>query len=127
MDRDCAATLSKVKALAQPSGPTDFVVIVSYVSTVLQLQPAFYQRAEALVAQVDDRVELIAKWLEPAESNFAMAKPVYVELLAAARAGNAAETTKLVDKVNSLPDDSGAVSTYLASYGLTDCASLEAS
>jgi hypothetical protein len=127
MNADCKTTNAKIKANAAPTGPTDYDGIQKYLAVVLAERDPFYQRADALVGQTEDKTELTTKWLTPAEKMAAEQDPLFSQLVAAAKAKDDAKLTALFAQLSALDDTSDQIASFLTSYGLTDCADLEGS
>jgi hypothetical protein len=65
------------------------------------------------------------KWVSLDEADFAGQKPLLDKVLAAAQAKDADQTGQYLNQLSNYKDHSAEAASYLTSYGLTDCATLE--
>lgn len=121
----CKETDAKIKALPEPSGPTDYAAIIADGEASLSEFPGFITKIKAAVAESPDKDELTTKWVAADEADFAGQKPLLDKVLAAAKAHDAAQTSQYLDQLSNYKDHSAGIASYLNSYGLTDCATLE--
>jgi hypothetical protein len=121
----CRSFDAQRKALPTPSSASDYAALVTSVDGNLKLVPAFLSQAKALVAQSADKDELTTKWVSIEESDFVASKPLLQKMLAAGQAKDAGAVQSAAQEIDAAPDHSADFATFMTSYGLTDCATLE--
>ena len=124
MNAVCADVQSQRDALPTP-GQGDYAGLVTYIEGVLRLFPVYVARVKILVARSADRAELTQKWVVVEEADYALAEPVLVKLLAAAKARDAAAVRTYTDELDKVPDHTTEIADFMTSYGLTTCATFE--
>lgn len=125
MNTLCRSFSARVKALPTPTGATDFDAITTNLTANLRLAPSFLSQAEALVDQAAERAVLQKNWLAVEKADYAAFKPVAQRMVAHSKDRDAAKVQADANALSALPDHSKALATYLAGYGLSDCATLE--
>jgi hypothetical protein len=126
-DAMCRSFDAKRKALPTPKTATDFAAITANIQGNLELAPAFIAQSKALVARSADKAELMSNWTSVEEASYAATEPLVRAVLAASKAKNAAAVEQASTKVDAASDPSAQIATFMRSYGLTDCATLESS
>ncbi len=124
-DRVCAGSLAAIDKLPAPTSDTDYAGLAAYAQGVITLYEQFTTQIDPLIARSADKAELIAKWRAPEDAVFKKVKPQYDALAAAAKAGDGTRAQQILTEISSSSDDGVDYSTFLQSYGLTDCANLE--
>lgn len=127
MNAVCSTIDAKRKALPAPASPTDYAAVATFTKGTLTLVPQFLSEAEALIAQSPDKAELTAKWLVYEKGDFAVAKPIAERLLAAGNAKDAAAVNTYATKLSQVTDHSSQIASFMTTYGLNTCATLESS
>jgi hypothetical protein len=127
MNAVCAAIDQQRKALPTPSGLTDYPVIAQNLSGTLRILPSFISQADALVQRSPDKTALDTNWLDLEKADFAAVKPIAERMVADSTAKDSAKVAADGEALSSAPDHSSAIATYMTSYGLTSCATLESS
>jgi len=125
MNTTCRSFSARVKALPTPTAATDFDAITTNLTAHLRLAPSFLSQAEALVEQSAERAILQKNWLAVEQADFAAFKPVAQRMVTHSKARDAAEVQADANTLSALPDHSKALASYLAGFGLSDCAALE--
>ncbi len=126
-DAVCKSFDTKRKALPTPTAATDFAAVTANIQGTLALVPTFIAQSKALIARSADKAELTSKWLSVEQSDFAATAPLAQTALAAAKAKNATAVQQAVTKLSAAPDHSAQIASFMTSYGLSDCATLETS
>lgn len=127
MNAVCSAVDTQRKALPTPSGLDDYPNIIANLSGTLRLLPSFISQADALVQRSSDKAELTEKWLTFERSDFAAVKPIAQRMVADSTAKDSAKVAADGEALSGAPDHSSAIAAFMNSYGLTTCATLEAS
>lgn len=127
MNAVCSAVDQQRKALPTPSGLTDYPVIAQNLSGTLRILPAFISQADALVQRSPDKAALNTNWLDIEKADFTAIKPIAERMVTDSNAKDSAKVAADGEALSSAPDHSSTIATYMTSYGLTNCATLESS
>jgi hypothetical protein len=126
-DALCSSIKTKLAAVPDPASGTDYTGLENKVEVTLSLFPPYIAQVKALANRSPDAAEINTKWIDVEVADYQAAGPLYAQLATAAQAKNAAAVGDLVTQLGSLPDHSTQLASFMTSYGLTDCASLESS
>jgi hypothetical protein len=125
MNAVCSALNTQRQALPQPSGLTDYTAISANLSGTLRLLPALINQADQLIGRTADKAALTTNWLSVEKSDFAAIKPIAERMVADSNAKNADKVAADGEALSGAPNHSDTIATYMTSYGLTSCATLE--
>ena len=85
----------------------------------------FITQADQLVGRSSDRATLTKNWLSIEKSDFAAVKPIAERMVADSNAKNADKVAADGEALSNAPNHSDTIATFMTSYGLTNCATLE--
>jgi len=124
-DAVCSSIDTQVKDLPTPTSQTDYAGILADLSGTQSLFQTYIAQIEPLIAQSPDQAALTSNWLAVEKSDYVAALPAPTEMLQALQAKDPVAIDAAGSKLDSAPDHSADMATYLKSYGLTDCYQLE--
>lgn len=125
MNAVCAAIDSQRQALPQPSGLTDYTAISANLSGTLRLLPALISQADQLIGRTADKATLTTNWLSLEKSDFAAVKPIAERMVTDSNAKDAQKVAADGEALSGAPNHSDTIASFMTSYGLTSCATME--
>jgi hypothetical protein len=125
MNAVCAAINSQRQALPQPSGLTDYTAISANLSGTLRLLPALISQADQLIGRTADKASLTTNWLSLEKSDFAAVKPIAERMVTDSNAKDAEKVASDGEALSGAPNHSDTIASFMTSYGLTSCATME--
>ena len=125
MNAVCQAIYSQRQALPQPSGLTDYAAISANLSGTLRLLPALITQADQLIGRSPDKASLTTNWLTIEKADFATVKPIAERMVADSNAKDAEKVAADGEALSGAPNHSDTIASFMTSYGLTTCATME--
>ena len=125
MNAVCQAIYSQRQALPQPSGLTDYTAISANLTGTLRLLPSLITQADQLIGRTADKATLTTNWLSVEKSDFATIKPIAERMVADSNAKDAEKVAADGEALSGAPNHSDTIASFMTSYGLTNCATLE--
>lgn len=121
----CSAVDQQRMALPVPTGLTDYPNIIANLSGTLRILPAFITQADALIQRSEDKAELTTKWLDIEKADYTATKPIAERMVVDSTAKDQTKVATDGEALASAPDHSADIASFMTSYGLTSCATLE--
>src|SRR6185312_15551591 len=125
MNAVCSAISSQRQALPQPAGLTDYTAISANLSGTLRLLPSLIAQADQLIGRTADKATLTTNWLAVEKADFAAVKPIAERMVADSNAKDAEKVAADGEALSGAPNHSDTIASFMTTYGLTTCASME--